>query len=151
MVADSQSGPAAALRQENMGSTGSPGGVWATTPCRAESRKQLGFCKQLWCPLYNLFTGALGRSGQEASGIHCAERTCLPCYFACPEKALQAGTCTPSCTAICLAPTASLVLPDMGCLTGSLTSMDHAGLFSAHHEENPISHPMSSQRLSSRP
>lgn len=90
-----QSGPAAALRQENMGSTGNPGGVWATAPCRAESRRQLGFCKQLWCPLYNLFTGALGRSGQEASGTHCAERICLLCWFPCPGKALQAGTCTP--------------------------------------------------------
>lgn len=131
--------------EHHRGSTGSPGGIWATTSSCAESRRQLGFCKQSWCPLYNLFTGALGRSGRGASGTHHAERICLACRFPCPGKALQAGTCTPSCTAICLAATAALVLPDRGCLTGSLASMDHAGLCSVHHGENPVSQPMSPQ------
>lgn len=36
-----------------MGSIGRPGGVWATTPSCDESRRQPGFYKQLWCPLYN--------------------------------------------------------------------------------------------------
>lgn len=87
-----------------MGSTGHPGGVWATNASCAESRRQLEFCKQSWCPLYNLFTGALGGSGRGASGMLRAERICLVWQFPCPGKALQAGTCTPSCTAICLTP-----------------------------------------------
>lgn len=78
-----------------------PIGAQATIPNWAESSSQLGFCKQPRCPLYNLFTGAWGRSGQGACEERHVERIYLVCQFPSPAKGPQAEICTPSCPTGC--------------------------------------------------
>lgn len=107
-----ESSPATALTittgQQTTESSGDPPiGAQATIPNWAESSSQLGFCKQPQCPLYNLFTGAWGRSGQGACEEWHVERIYLVCQFPSPAKGPQAEICTPSfatgCPALALA------------------------------------------------
>lgn len=69
---------------------GPPRGAQATAAIWAEPSSQTAFCKRPRCPLYNLFTGAPGRSRRGVCGEQHAERICLACRFPCPGKELQA-------------------------------------------------------------